>query len=122
TVYSEFGTARHYKIEGYEIAGKTGTSQIPTPNGRGYMTGKNNYLYSFLGIAPVDDPQLIVYVAVKQPKLKGHEVGSEPVEKVFKSVTENSLKYLNVNPDDVKQVEKINIDNYIGINATTLKQ
>ena len=122
TVYSEFGTARHYKIEGYEIGGKTGTSQIPNPNGRGYMTGKNNYLYSFLGIAPVDDPQLIVYVAVKQPKLKGHEVGSEPVEKVFKSVTENSLKYLNVNPDDVKQVEKINIDNYIGINATTLKQ
>lgn len=122
TVYSDIGTARRYKIDGYEVGGKTGTSQIPNPNGRGYMSGKNNHLYSFLGLAPVNDPQIIVYVAVKQPQLEGHELGSEPVEKIFKSVTENSLKYLNVNPDDVKPVEKKEIGHYIGKNATTLKQ
>ncbi|NKZ30882.1 penicillin-binding transpeptidase domain-containing protein [Ureibacillus thermosphaericus] len=122
TVTSEVGTARNYKIDGYEVAGKTGTAQIPNPNGRGYLYGKNNYLYSFLGFAPVDDPQLIVYVAVKRPKLKGTEIGSEPVEKVFKPVMENSLKYLNINPEDAKPVEKITIGNYIGKKAAKLKQ
>lgn len=122
TVTSPHGTARHFEIDGYDIAGKTGTSQIPNPNGRGYLYGKNNYLYSFLGLAPVDDPQFIFYVAVKRPQLKGHEIGSEPVEKVFKTVTENSLKYLNINPDDVKPVEKVTIKNYVGKKSTTIQQ
>jgi penicillin-binding protein 2B len=122
TVTSEVGTARNYHIDGYEVAGKTGTAQIPNPNGRGYLYGKNNYLYSFLGMAPADDPQLIVYVAVKRPKLKDTEVGSEPVAKVFKPVMENSLKYLNINPEDVKPVETVKIGKYIGKNADNLKQ
>lgn len=122
TVTSEVGTARNYKIDGYEVAGKTGTAQIPNPNGKGYLYGKNNYLYSFLGMAPADNPQLIVYVAVKRPKLKDTEVGSEPVAKVFNPVMENSLKYLNIDPEDVKPVETVNIGNYIGKNAANIKQ
>lgn len=122
TVTSEVGTARNYKIEGYEVAGKTGTAQIPNPNGTGYLYGKNNYLYSFLGFAPADRPQLIVYAAVKRPKLKGTEIGSEPVEKVFKPVMENSLKYLNINPDDTKPVQSVKVENYIGKDAANVKQ
>ncbi|MED3660311.1 penicillin-binding protein [Ureibacillus sp. FSL K6-8385] len=122
TVTSEAGTARRYQIEGYNVAGKTGTAQIPNPNGKGYLYGKNNYLYSFLGFAPADDPQLIIYVAVKRPNLKASEIGSEPVAKVFKPVMENSLKYLNIDPDDVKPVESVNIENYIGKNASAIKQ
>ncbi|QBK25549.1 penicillin-binding protein [Ureibacillus thermophilus] len=121
TVTSEVGTARNYKIDGYEVAGKTGTAQIPNPNGKGYLYGKNNYLYSFLGMAPADNPRLIVYVAVKRPKLKDTEVGSEPVAKVFNPVMENSLKYLNIDPEDVKPVETVKIRNYIGKNAVNIQ-
>ncbi len=113
TVTSEAGTARRFAIDGYEVGGKTGTAQIARSGG-GYLAGKNNYLYSFLGLAPIDDPQLIVYVAVKQPKLSATEVGSEPVAKVFTSVVQNSLKYLNIKPEDVAEVKTAKMNDYIG--------
>ncbi|PYF07013.1 PASTA domain-containing protein [Ureibacillus chungkukjangi] len=123
TVTSEAGTAKSFAIEGYDVAGKTGTAYIPRTDGsRSYLTGnKNNYLYSFLGMAPADDPQLIVYVAVKKPKLEATEVGSQPVSEVFTSVMQNSLKYLNINPEDVAQVETTKIKDYIGESAEGAK-
>ncbi|HCF53469.1 MAG TPA: dihydropteridine reductase, partial [Bacillus sp. (in: Bacteria)] len=63
-VTSPKGTGTAYKIDGYSVGGKTGTAQIPDGKG-GYMTGRENYIFSFLGMAPMDDPQLVVYVAVK---------------------------------------------------------
>lgn len=122
TVTSSAGTAKRFKVEGYEVAGKTGTAQIPNPSGIGYLDGKNNYLYSFLGFAPVDDPQIIVYVAVERPKLAGHEYGSEPVAKVFTSVVQNSLKYLNIKPENVTKVEEMKMDNYEERNAKEVQQ
>ncbi|MDN4492420.1 penicillin-binding protein [Ureibacillus aquaedulcis] len=123
TVTSEAGTAKGFAIEGYEVAGKTGTAYIPRSDGSGrYLTGnKNNYLYSFLGMAPADDPQLIVYVAVKQPKLEVTEVGSQPVSEVFTSVMQNSLKYLNINPEDVAEAEKTTMKDYVGENAENVQ-
>ena len=119
TVTSEAGTAKNFAIEGYEVAGKTGTAFIPRSDGsKNYQVGnKNDYLYSFLGMAPVDDPQLIVYVAVKKPKLAATDVGSIPVSQVFKSVMQNSLKYLNIKPEDVAQVETTVMNDYIGESA-----
>ena len=63
-VTSPKGTGTAYKVDGYSVGGKTGTAQIPDGKG-GYMTGRANYIFSFLGMAPMDDPQLVVYVAVK---------------------------------------------------------
>ena len=52
-------------------------------------------------MAPKDDPELLMYVSVKQPKLniEEYESGSQPVSFIFKSVMENSLHYLNIQPD-----------------------
>ncbi|MFT4416122.1 penicillin-binding protein [Fredinandcohnia humi] len=91
------GTGKLYNLEGYHVAGKTGTAEIPSPQG-GYLYGRGNYFYSFLGMAPKDDPKLIVYIAVKQPKLKDTEYGPEPVSLVFNHVMKNSLQYLNIQP------------------------
>lgn len=85
-VTSPKGTGTAYKIDGYSVGGKTGTAQIPDGKG-GYMTGRQNYIFSFLGMAPMDDPQLVVYVAVKQPKLKDDENGAQPLADIFKYVT-----------------------------------
>ncbi|WP_018780899.1 PASTA domain-containing penicillin-binding protein [Bacillus sp. 95MFCvi2.1] len=104
-VTSPKGTGNAYKIDGYSVGGKTGTAQIPDGQG-GYMTGKENYIFSFLGMAPMDDPQLIVYFAIKQPKLKDNEYGAQPLAEMFKSVTKNSLEYLKIKPNQVKDSKK----------------
>jgi penicillin-binding protein 2B len=96
-VTSEKGTGQPYHIEGYDVAGKTGTAQIPSPNG-GYLRGFNNFIFSFLGMAPKDDPRVIVYVAVQQPKLSEFESGSAPVSAIFNPVMKNTLQYLNIQP------------------------
>ena len=113
TIYGEAGNAKRFQIEGYEVAGKTGTAQMPKANGRGYDWGKNEFLYSFLGMAPADDPQLVVYIAIAKPKL-GAEVGSDPVSQVFNSAVVNSLKYMNINPSDVAEVQTKTIANFVG--------
>ncbi len=106
TVTSPVGTGKTFALDdGYTLAGKTGTAQIPNPNGSGYMTGAENYIFSFMGMAPAENPELVMYVAVKQPQLKGNQVGSEPVSMIFKSVMNKSLKYLNIDPGtDPEQV------------------
>ena len=110
TVTSEHGTAARFELTDYTVAGKTGTAQIPNEVGK-YLAGYENYLYSFLGMAPVEDPQLVVYVAVSKPKLEATEVGSMPVSEIFKSVTENSLKYLNIKPEEVKSTPAVTLPN-----------
>ncbi|AVK83055.1 penicillin-binding protein [Lysinibacillus sp. B2A1] len=118
TLTADHGTAKDFILDEYEVAGKTGTAQIPKASG-GYLA--NEYLYSFLGMAPVDNPQLIMYVSVTKPKLKKGENGSVPVSKVFKPVMLNSLKYLNVNTEDVKQVDNAAIQDYTGQSAETVQ-
>ncbi|MCQ6279759.1 penicillin-binding protein [Bacillus sp. EB600] len=91
------GTGSRYKIDGYDVAGKTGTAQIPGPGGR-YLTGPSNYIFSFIGMAPKDDPKLLVYVAVQQPTIDDYTKGSIPVSMIFDPVMKNSLQYLNIQP------------------------
>lgn len=111
TVTSDVGTGRKFALDSYSVGGKTGTAEIP--NGRGgYLSGNANYLYSFLGMAPIEDPQLITYVFVQHPKLKPGEIGSDPVAKAFKPIMENSLKYMNIAPDEELPVEAASIDDY----------
>ncbi|WP_413365337.1 penicillin-binding protein [Lysinibacillus sp. 3P01SB] len=114
TVTAEAGTAKRYQIDGYEVAGKTGTAQIPKETGSGYYWGDHQYIYSFLGMVPADDPQLIMYVAVKKPKMSDTISGSEPVSEVFNSVMENSLKYLNINPNNTAEVEMEKVGELVG--------
>ncbi|WP_100403120.1 penicillin-binding protein [Bacillus sp. FJAT-42315] len=107
---SEHGTGKAYQIQGYEVAGKTGTAQMPNPKG-GYLTGRNNYIFSFLGMAPKDDPKLIVYVAVAQPQLED-EGGSAPVSKIFNPVMRNSLQYLNIEPKQGVTVKTVKLKDW----------
>ncbi|MFT8317222.1 MAG: penicillin-binding transpeptidase domain-containing protein [Sporolactobacillus sp.] len=93
-IKNEGATGVAYDLPGYDVIGKTGTAQIGSKTG--YLVGKNNYVYSFLGMAPEKDPKLIVYVAVKQPHLKPTDLGEEPVEAIVRPVMTSSLQYLQV--------------------------
>lgn len=116
-VTSEKGTGRPYQIEGYRVAGKTGTAQIPDPKG-GYLTGHQNYIFSFLGMAPRENPRLIMYVAVQQPNISYTETGAVPVSMIFNSVMKSSLQYLNIQPTVGKKSERkeksISLPSYVG--------
>lgn len=104
-ITGEEATGGIYELDDYSLAGKTGTSQIPDPETGGYMTGKGNYIYSFMGMAPKEDPELLIYVAVKQPELAPTEYGAEPSAYIVKTVLENSLHYLDIQPDQEKDVD-----------------
>lgn len=107
-VSEEGGTGRKFELDDYSVIGKTGTAQMPNPNGGGYLTGRENNIFSFLGMAPKEDPQIMVHVSVQQPKLKETEVGSDPVSYIFKNVMENSLRYLEIEPD--KEAEEVELE------------
>ncbi|WP_368503985.1 penicillin-binding protein [Alkalihalophilus sp. As8PL] len=97
-VTSSVGTGKPYYIEGFDVAGKTGTAQIPNPNAPGYIRGHGENIFSFIGMAPKDDPKLVVYVAVERPNLQSFESGSEPSAKIFNTIMKQSLQYLNITP------------------------
>ncbi|WP_033543523.1 penicillin-binding transpeptidase domain-containing protein [Planococcus sp. CAU13] len=113
TVTSENGSAQRFALQDYSVAGKTGTAQIPGENGR-YMTGKDNYLFSFVGMAPADDPELVMYVGVQQPKMEVTEHGSQPVSEIFTSVMENGLKYMNIESEETEETPTVEITDYTG--------
>lgn len=122
-VSGEEGTGKPYNLKDYSVAGKTGTAQLPDGGGA-YMKGHSNYVFSFLGMAPKDDPELMMYVAVKQPKLDGDESGSAPVSFIFNNVMENGLHYLDVNPDkeEQKDIEYVVLPKLIDKDPEVLKK
>jgi stage V sporulation protein D (sporulation-specific penicillin-binding protein) len=85
------GTGRKAFIDGYRIGGKTGTAQKVGPDGR-YL--KNNHIVSFIGFAPADDPRLVVYVAVDNPK--GVQFGGVVAAPIVKNILYDSLRYMKV--------------------------
>ncbi|WP_088043901.1 penicillin-binding transpeptidase domain-containing protein [Bacillus sp. EAC] len=100
------GTGHNYAIKGYSVAGKTGTAQVVDEHGK-YIKGHGENLFSFIGMAPAEDPELVVYVAVLRPKLKDTELGSDPVSEIFRSVTKGALEYRKVEPVKNADVSKL---------------
>ncbi|MEW8970244.1 MAG: penicillin-binding protein [Mesobacillus sp.] len=119
-VTGEHGTGKSYAIDGYEVAGKTGTANL-TANGS-YLGGANDYLFSFLGMAPKDDPKLIVYVAVQQPEIDHYFKGSIPTSMIFKSVMQSSLQYLNIKPASLEKADSSPVPDITGLNAAEAKK
>jgi penicillin-binding protein 2B len=113
----EKGTGTRYQIDGYSVAGKTGTASIPDPKG-GYLTGQEDYIFSFLGMAPKDDPKLIVYVAIQQPEIDHYSMGSIPVSMVFNPVMKNSLQYLNIQPSQQEKASTTKLGDLEGKSVT----
>jgi cell division protein FtsI/penicillin-binding protein 2 len=80
-------------VDGYRVAGKTGTGEIPTPYG--YTSSVTNA--SFVGWAPIDDPRFLVYIWLEKPK--SSIWGSEVAAPIFPEVVEQLVIYLNIPPD-----------------------
>ncbi len=87
TVVSE-GTGAKAAVEGYAIGGKTGTAE-KVPRGSG------NYVVSFIGFAPVDDPQVLVYVVVDEPHVADQSHCSQS-SYIAKNIFSQILPYMNI--------------------------
>ena len=116
-VYSGKTDAKFYKADNVTLVGKTGTAQIAGPNGQ-YLIGRNDYVRSFAGGFPYEEPKYIIYVSVK--KYNGNY--REFAEMVTK-VVEEIAKYKNL----TTKVEEINyskihvMDNYISTKVTSIE-
>lgn len=86
-IYDKVGTGQLYKVKGYRIAGKTGTAQIGSANG--YEQGSNNYIYSFVGLAPAKNPKYIIYITMRKPTST-----NGPAEKTISGITTPLIKTL----------------------------
>ena len=86
-----------YYMEGYPMMGKTGTAQIYDEKTGTYMKGASDYIYSFAGIYPADNPEIIVYTGLKKPKDTTNYVATS-----VKDIVINTSKYLNIVTDNSK--------------------
>ncbi len=91
SVVSE-GTGKNAKVEGYRIGGKTGTSED------GVNTGK--YVTSFLGIAPIDDPEVVLLITLYNPTGEGGHQGGGVAAPVGGQIFSEILPYLQVSQDN----------------------
>ncbi len=100
------------------IVGKTGTAQIPGPNGK-YLTGYYDYIKSFAGVFPYEDPQYVVYVSVK--KLKGN---FKEVAKMTTKIVEEIAKYKNIGTtiEQIDNTKIVTLDNFISTETTNTEE
>ena len=97
------GSGKNAYIEGYRVGGKTGTAQ-KVENGR-YLVG--NYILSFIGFLPADDPKVVVYVAINNPK-RVVQYGGVVSAPVAKSILLDSIDALNIKKRNVNTEKKYN--------------
>ena len=104
------GTGKNAKVAGYRIGGKTGTSED------GVNT--NKYVTSFLGVAPIENPQVVLLVTLYNPTGEGGHQGGGVAAPVGGQVFSEILPYLEVtqgNQDEVEQVEQVQVPNVEGL-------
>jgi cell division protein FtsI (penicillin-binding protein 3) len=93
TVTTEGGTGESVALEGYSVAGKTGTAQKIGDSGE---YANDLYVSSFAGFVPADDPRATIVVIVDQPKTDHY--GAVVAGPAFKKIAEGLLQYMNVPP------------------------
>lgn len=107
-------TGYPYRIEGLDVIGKTGTSQIYDSNTGTYQVGDNAYIFSFSGMFPYNDPEIIIYAAMKKPTW-GKSAG---LYKAVKSIMESIAKYKNMdNNTEEEKPPTYTVSSYINKNT-----
>lgn len=89
------GTGRNAVVEGYKLAGKTGTAQKAAAGG-GYEASK--YVASFVGLGPVDNPRFVILVMLDEPSA-GSYYGGQIAAPVFREIAQDILRYLEIPPN-----------------------
>lgn len=112
-------TGKAYHIDGFDVIGKTGTSQIYNAKTGGYLHGSNDYIYSFAGMYPKDNPEVIIYAAVKKPNVGSSRVLSDSINNLMKNIA----KYKNMfdTQKNSSSVTSLKLDSYINKETSAIK-
>ena len=116
SVVSE-GTGKNAKVAGYRIGGKTGTSED------GVNT--NKYVTSFLGVAPIEDPQVVMLITLYNPTGEGGHQGGGVAAPLGGKIFSEILPYLEVsqgNQEEIEVVNQIKVPELTGISIKEAKQ
>jgi cell division protein FtsI/penicillin-binding protein 2 len=91
-------------VEGYPVAGKTGTARKVNPTGRGYLSGR--YVVSFMGYLPADDPQILGIVVVDDPQTDSSvsRYGGTVAAPIFSKIAAEAAAYLDLEPDHTSEL------------------
>lgn len=114
-------TGKRYHIDGFNVIGKTGTSQIYNEKTGGYLKGDNAYIYSFAGMYPKDNPQIIIYAAVKKPNVASSTVLSNSVTSLMKNIAKYKNMFGEKNTN-ISNVSSLVLDSYINKNTSDVKK
>ncbi|MFK8010466.1 MAG: peptidoglycan D,D-transpeptidase FtsI family protein [Marinicellaceae bacterium] len=96
SVVTKENTGKQAIIDGYQVAGKTGTARMAAKGGY-----SDKYIASFVGYAPANNPRLVVAVSITDPV--GEEYGGGAVAApIFKQVMQDSLRILNISPNNIQ--------------------
>lgn len=87
------GTGKRAKPAGYRIGGKTGTAETVSASG---TREKDEYVVSFLGYAPAEDPQIAVYVVLNRPNAREQDLETRKACIIAKNILTEVLPYLNI--------------------------
>lgn len=119
------GSGRNAYIENYRVGGKTGTAQ--KVNNGVYMVG--NYITSFIGFLPANDPEIVVYVAIDNPKgITAY--GGTVSAPIAKSILEDSINALDIKEPEggmskeyrVFDTKYITLENVVGMNVKEARE
>ena len=112
-------TGTWFRINSGELIGKTGTSQIASNNGSGYLAGKENVITSFSGIYPKSDPQYIIYVSAQRPT----NGNMKTISSAVKEIVNNLSKYYGTEakPSDTNKAKEFKLDNYVNKKVESAK-
>lgn len=92
TVADEDGTAKGARVDGYKIGGKTGTAE-KQPRGHG------NYLVSFIGFVPADNPEVVIYITIDEPNVEDQSHASVYATEFASGVMKDVLPFFGIYPD-----------------------
>ena len=111
------GTGKNAQVQGYSIGGKTGTSED------GVNTGK--YVTSFVGVAPVSDPEVVVLITLYNPTGEGGHQGGGVAAPIGSQVLGEVLPYLEVQKDNTEEdgiQEEVEVPNIVGLTISEAKE
>lgn len=115
----EIATGKYYNINGLNVIGKTGTAQIFDVQQNRYLDGDNDYIFSFAGMYPYEDPEVIIYTTMKKPVRDAQW----PMVRAARLVMESVAKYKGIYNDtsNVVKVPTYKIENYVNKNINDIK-
>ena len=104
-----------YALDDYGVTGKSGTAQIYDAEVGGYVDGDYEFLTSFIGYAPKDDPRVIIYYGVKRASKNKSDTWDMGVSYGFNPLMERTLKYLEVTDSEQgSEGQELEVEDYSG--------